>query len=227
MSPMSASLMAPAFENAYWRKQSRIRYREHPGFSKKKGHFEPEELNAFAARWASELTREESAEEVRQIYEGCVALLANKRSRMERSDCDLVCEQFRFSIEAMQDPEDPEYILVIRSLWIKTELNKLSAQFDELFPHSFDEVVVPVESNAERGELLETLEHWEDILDGRISESADQSVYRLHLKSGFVMAIDLNAREVSFAKAAVEGPLHLAAALSAELKSLGIVKQIL
>ncbi len=227
MSVMSSTLMSPAFESAYWRKLSRVRYREHPGFSKKKGHFEPEELNSFAARWASELTREESAEEIRQIYEGCVALLANKRSRMERSDCDLVCEQFRFSIEAVQDPQDPEYILLIRSLWIKTELNTLSAQFDTLFPHSFDEIVVPVEGSAERGELLETLEHWEDVLQGQISESADQSVYRLHLKSGFVMAVDLNAREVSFGKAAVDGPLHLAAALAEELKSLGIVKQIL
>lgn len=222
----SASLLAPSFEQGYWRSAERIRYREHAGFSKKKKHFEPEDHNAFAARWAGELTREEHIAEIKQIYESAVVILGNKRSQMERSDQSLDCRQFRFTIDAAQDPQDATSILVVRRLTVKVPLNTLGAHFDEIFPYKPVELVVPFTGGADSRQMLEILEEWESKLNGRIEEGLDQSMLKLHLKSGFTMAVDLNAHEAIFSKASVEGVSALAGAVAQDLKNMGITKKL-
>lgn len=220
------SLLSPAFEQAYWRSVRRFRYRDQPGFSKKKGHFEPEEKNSFAARWAAELTREESSAEIRQIYENAVVILGNKRSAMDRSDDTLECPQFRFTVAAVQDPEDPAQILQTRSLWIKAPLNKLPEHFDDLFPYRPSELVVPFTGESDRKVILELLEDWEAALKGKLEESANQLVFRLNLDTGFSMAVDLNVRETIFSKNNFEGVCALVPAIAQDLKSLKIKKRL-
>ncbi len=221
------SPLAPDFEKAYWRSVRRSRFRDQPGFSKKKGHFEPEEHNAFAARWAEELTREESGAEIRQIYENAVVILANRRSAMERNDETLDCRQFRFTIEATQDPADPEMILQTRRLWIKIPLNELPAHFDDLFPYAPQELVVPFTGQSDRKEILMILEDWEARLRGKIQESADQNLFRLQLPSGFALAVDLRARETVFSQANQEGVCVMGPAIANALRELKLGKRLL
>lgn len=220
------SLLSPAFEKAYWRSVRRFRYRDHPEFSKKKGHFEPEDHNSFAARWAEELTRAESSAEIRQIYENSVVILGNRRSAMNRSDQELDCPQLRFAIHATQDPADPAQILQTRSLWIKIPLNELPEHFDDLFPYAPTELVVPFTGRSDRKEILMILEDWEAHLKGKIEESADQSMFRLVLRTGFSMAVDLSAHETVFAKANEEGVCTIGPAIARDLKELKITKQL-
>lgn len=219
-------LLLPSFEKAYWRSVSRIRYRDHSNFSKKKRHFEPEDHNAFATRWAEELTAEENAAEVKQIYENTVTILGNRRSQMEKGDQSLDCEQFRFTIAPVQDPEDPRQIMIVRCLWIKIPLHSLPAHFDDIFPFRPDEIVVPITAHSNSREILALLEFWESKLNGRLQESADQTQIRLNLKSGFSMGVDLRNQETSFSKVGVEGPGSLSAAIATDLKSLGIMKSL-
>jgi len=221
------SLLSPAFEKAYWRSVRRFRYRDQEGFSKKKGHFEPEEQNSFASRWAMELTREESGTEIRQIYENAVVILGNRRSIMSRSDDNLDCPQFRFSIQATQDPADPTMILQTRSLWIKIPLNELPEHFDDLFPYRPSELVVPFSSQSDRKEILVILEDWEALLKGKLEESADQNTFRLTLPTGFSLGVDLNARETVFTKEDTEGVCALGPAIAQDLKSMKISNQLL
>ncbi|MGZ3693242.1 MAG: hypothetical protein ACXWQO_03490 [Bdellovibrionota bacterium] len=222
----SASLLAPSFEEGYWRSTERIAYTDHAGFSKKKKHFEPEGHSQFANRWAAELTREEHLAEVRQIYENSVVILGNKRSQMDRGDQSLDCTQFRYTIEAEQDPADHTSILVTRSLTVKVPLNSLPEHFDEIFPYKPTELVVPFTGNTDTRKMLEVFEEWESKLSGQIEESADQSLITLRLKSGFTMAVDLNSHEALFAKTSVEGVKGLAGAVAQDLKSMGITKKL-
>jgi hypothetical protein len=219
---LADSLLVPSFEQAFWRSRQRLRFRDFTSFTKKKGHFEPEEANAYANRFAEELTREESSAEIRQIYENAVVILGNRRSTMDRGDRSLDCPQLRYTAEAEQDSEDPSHVLVTRSLWVKTPLNKLPPHFDDLFPYRPEELVVPIDGTLDRREILVALEDWEQALKGRLSENVDQSVYQLRLPSGFTMAVDLNARETCFGAESVSGVLPLAIAVSRDLKSLRI-----
>lgn len=220
------TLLSPAFEKGYWRTRRRVRYRDYANFSRKKGHFEPEDRNAFAERWAAELTREESAAEIRQIYENAVVILGNRRSSMERSDTELEAPQFRFTFEARQDPEDPAQILEIRSLWVKAPLNKLPEHFDDLFPYRPSELVVPFTGNMDRREILMLLEDWEAELKGKLGESADQSIFCLNLGSGFSLTVDLLQGETVFAKRSFEGVCSLGPALAQDIKGLRIRKKL-
>lgn len=221
------TLLVPSFEQAFWRSRQRLRFRELVGFAKKKGHFEPEDYNSYANRFAEELTREESAEEIRQIYENSVVILGNRRSTMERSERAFDCTQLRFSVEAAQDPEDASRVLVVRSLWVKIPLNKLPPHFDDLFPFPPEELVVPIEGTLDRRAILESLENWEHALKGRLSENKDQSEYRLQLPGGFTMAVNLNARETIFGQDGITGVSRLAVTVAGNLKSLRINKPLL
>jgi len=222
----ASSLLSPDFENAYWRSRRNRRYRDFQNFSKSRGHFEPEDHNSFASRWAEELAREESAAEIRQIYENAVVILGNKRSSMERADHTLDCKQLRFAIHSTQDPEDPARVLQTRSLSIAAPLNKLPEAFDDLFPFRPNELVVPFLGESSRKDVLEVLEHWESALRGKIEESADQNVMRLYLPSGLSVAVDLNTRETIFTKAQLEGGYAILPAISNELKALKLNKRL-
>jgi hypothetical protein len=222
----SSELLLPSLELTYWRSVTRSRYREHPEFSKKKRHFEPEDHNAFASRWASELSAEENKAEIRQIYENAVTIFGNKRSQMERGGQSLDCEQFRFTIGAIQDPEDPRQIQLTRSLWIKVPLGSLPEHFDDLFPFRMNEIVVPFTGSSSPREILELMEHWEERLKGKLQESADQNSFILNLRSGFAMTVNVNTHEISFVKEPVEGVLALAGAVAQDLKNLGIKKSL-
>ncbi|MGZ3717916.1 MAG: hypothetical protein ACXWR1_06360 [Bdellovibrionota bacterium] len=221
------SLLVPSFEKAFWRSRQRIRFRDCEGFAKKKGHFEPEEHNAYAGRWAEELTREESAAEVRQVYENSVVILGNRRSAMERSERLLDCAQFRFSVEAMQDPEEASFILISRQLWVKTPLNELPEHFDDLFPYRPEELVVPIQGTLERKAILLSLEDWEHTLKAKLSENADQSFYRLRLPSGFSLSVDLSNRETIFSEEGISGVTALGPSVARDLKKLRIQKRLL
>lgn len=223
---MAGEALRPDFENAYWRREQRVLYRKHPAFSPKKRHFEPESHSSLAERFAEDLTLEESREEIRRVYENCVVILRAKRSRMERGDRSLVTDAFRYRILALQDPLDPASLLVSRQLHVNAPLNELPEHFDDLFPWKAEEIVVPFSGGGGRKELLETLEHWEEKLGGRIEESADQSVLTLRLGSGFALALHLRGRELAFAKRGVEGVRALAAAVAGDLKSLGLARSL-
>jgi len=220
------SILAPVFEKAYWRSLHRVRYRDLPAFEKKKGHYEPEEISSFANRWAAELSTPDAQEEIRQIYENSVNMLKNKRSSMERSARELVTPQFRYTIEANQDGSDPSYVVIQYLLWIKSPLNELAVHFDDIFLHAPEELVVPYIGNVARKEMLELLEHWESALHGRLEESPEGDSFRLWLKSGFSMKVDLSAKEVCFSKSGVLGALQLAAAVAQDLRDLGFKKQL-
>lgn len=210
--------LAPNFEKAHWRSRRHLRFREVEAFSKKKGHYEPEEHNSFAGRWAAELTLPEAKEEIRQVYENAVSQLGEKRSKMEKSERELDTPAFRYLLDAEQDSGDPRLILLTRTLWVKSELRALPPLFDTIFPIGFDEIVVPFSGGATHKEILVILEEWESTLNGKLEENDEQ--LRLRLPSGFLLAVDFEARETSFAKAGVEGALLLASAVAAELKTL-------
>lgn len=226
MSEVDAKLLVPLFDKAYWRSSQRFLYRKHAGFSSKKKHFEPDGLSTYAERFAADLTLEDNREEIRRIYENCVTLLKNKRSKMDRGDSSLETAQFRFLILVSQDQADPTQILVERHLTVKLPLNELPEHFDELFPWKPEQIVIPFDSRADQRELLEILEHWEERLGGKLEESADRRELKLHLPSGFSMAVDLAKRELVFAKEGVEGVSALSSAVAGDLKSLGIKKEL-
>lgn len=221
-----SALLRPVFGRAYWRSEERLPYRRHAAFSPKKKHFEPEEASAHAERFARELAREPVLEEIHRVYENAVTLLGEKRSRMEKGEGSLEASAFRYEVRVHQDPADPACVLYSRRLDVKAPLNGLPEHFDDLFPWKATEVVVPFEGAPGRRELLEALEHWEERLEGKLEESADGATLRLRLRSGFTMTVSQASRELVFARAGTEGVRALAAALSADLRSLGIAKSL-
>jgi len=223
---VDAKLLVPLFEKAFWRRTQSLLFRKHPEFSPKRKHFEPENHSRHAERFASDLTLEECREEIRRIYENSVILLKNKRSRMERGDQSLDAAQFRFTINVTQDSNDPAFLLYERVLVIKIALNELPSYFDDLFPWKATEIVIPFDSRASQREILEILEHWEERLGGKLEESANQELLKLNLRSGFSMTVDLSRRELVFAKENFEGVVRLATAISGDLQSLGIKKEL-
>ncbi len=210
---MNDSLLALSLESGYWRLVRRTRFRDHPGFSKKKKHFEPEGHSAFALRWAAELTREEVREEIHRIYENSVTVLGTKRSKMERGEQFLDCPHFRFTIDVTQDGEDAGNILVTRSLSLKVSLASLPENFDTIFPEAPGELVLPFSGNAGLRELLEVLEEWETKLKGKLEESVNQQELILHLPDGYRVTVDVQARELRFSRSTVAGVVALAEAL--------------
>lgn len=220
------ALLRPVFERAYWRSEERLPYRRHAAFSPKKKHFDPEEHSSHAERFAHELARQPLLEEIHRVYENAVALLGEKRSRMEKGEGSLEAPRFRYEVRAHQDPSDPGLVLYTRRLDVKAPLNELPEHFDDLFPWKVTEVVVPFEGAPGRRELLGALEHWEERLGGKLEESADGSVLRLRLRSGFTMTVSAASRELVFARAGTEGVRALASALAADLKGLGLAKSL-
>ncbi|KAJ8136526.1 hypothetical protein OY671_010261, partial [Metschnikowia pulcherrima] len=178
-------------ENAFWRAEERRRFRDFPGFAKARGHSEPAEISPAAERWAHELAREESAEEIRRVYENATVILGLRRSQMERTDTTLETPAFRYQIHATQDPEASSRVLLTRESRIELALSESPEAFDDLFPFRADELVIPVNGSFERRAVSLVLEDWEHALRGRLSESADQHVYRLRLTSGFALRVDL------------------------------------
>ncbi len=220
-------ILQPQFERAYWLSEDRLPYRRHPGFSSKKRHFEPEEHSAQAERFARELAREASLAEIHRIYENCVSLLAEKRSRMEKSESLLECSLFRYEVRVFQDPSDPALVLYSRRLDLKCALNQLPEAFDEVFPWKLSHVVVPFEGEPTRRELLEALESWESRLQAKIEESADGLSLRLRFGSGLLMAVEQGPRELVFSRRGEEGVRRLASVLSSDLSVLGLTRGLL
>jgi uncharacterized caspase-like protein len=177
------------------------RIRSLPGFSRARGHFEPDSVNDRATGFVRDLLAERVDQEIQELYEAVKDNFGLRRREIGRESGDgqgnLDTEYFRFSIDARQDQSDPASYVIVRRLVLRGEPGEQQEEIDKTFGSLFDRIVVKVPPNALSYEdLVDLFEDIKEAVGGdlrdeehleRITYTApDSTRIRFDLESGRV-----------------------------------------
>lgn len=151
------------------------RIRSLPGFSRSRGHFEPDSVNNRATDFVRALLAERVDEEIQKLYEAAKDNFGLRRREIGRESGDgegnLDTEFFRFSIDTRQSRSDPASYVIVRRLVLRGEPGERQEEIDETFGSLFDRVVVKVSPNAlSYDDLVDLFEEVENAIGGNLRD---------------------------------------------------------
>jgi hypothetical protein len=151
------------------------RIRSLPGFSRSRGHFEPDSVNARATDFVRTLLAERVDEEIQELYEAAKDNFGLRRREIGRESSggqgNLDTEFFRFSLDTRQSRSDPASYVIVRRLVLRGEPSEREEEIDQTFGSLFDRVVVEVSSNdLSYDDLVDLLEEIESGVGGKLRE---------------------------------------------------------
>lgn len=150
------------------------------GFSKKKGHFIPDNVNDYADEFVKRLLDDDIREELKDIYDNAKKILKLKRRDIDKDvgdgDGKVETEYFRYFLYVEQNPDDCTEVLITRRLIIRVKLSELPDDFDNIFTVNLDEIVIPISGEIDFDELVDGFENLEDLISGRLKEDDDEGV---------------------------------------------------
>lgn len=217
--------LEPNFKESFWRSVDQSPFKKHPNFNRQR-HFEPERLSSAMDKFALELTEEDAQNEIKKIYENCVSRLGLKRSSLKKGERTLDCSLFRFTIDASQDTQIPRNLVVHRRLKLLVEPASLPLDFDDVFPRSPDELVIPYRGQPTHLDLLKLFEIQEENTEARLEEDEAAGYLRLRYPEGATLAVHRKAHEISLSKGVTSGVMSLSRSFATDLANLGLVDKI-
>jgi len=201
--------LKPDFKSAYFRRQKAEPFNWLPGFTKSI-HTVPDRHSDSANGWAQRLLAERVAEELQTVYENAKTILGLKSRELSKQgdtgagtvDADM----FRFSIETGQSSADPGEAFVLREYHLRVPYADLPENFDDIFPESANEFVLPlIGTNGKFRELVDSLEDVADDIDAKVTDNQTSGTIEVRLDDDTQISIDTKGEIVCVRKFLVEG----------------------
>ncbi|TXK84336.1 caspase family protein [Paenibacillus sp. N3.4] len=162
-----------AYEDMMFRQNEAQNVRNLPGFNRST-HREPEYHSGNANNFINRLMTTPISEEINTIYERCKDILGLRRRDITKSVQDgggsLDSSLFRFTIDSLQNPDNPKQVMIIRTLILLTDANELPENFERVFPIRPDEIVIPINGEIDFDLMVEKFEDAEDEIGGNLVE---------------------------------------------------------
>jgi uncharacterized caspase-like protein len=146
VAPAIDGLLNPDFSEAYFMSQEIRPFRSLPGFNSKMGHKPPSGRSERAASWAGELLADEIGDELQMIVNNAKDILELRYRDLTKGADSVDADAFRYSVQVGQSNTDYKDAVVRRSIELRTPSSKLPEDFDDIFPHPVDTLVVPLRS---------------------------------------------------------------------------------
>ena len=186
------------FENAELRNEEQGAIKHLPGFKKGK-HFVPDKFHHRVDEFVGTLLQEEIAAEVQEVYSNAKKILGLRRSEFDHGakggGGTVNCSFFTYSIDVTQSGNDPAEFVRRRTLHIRVSRDKLPEDFDEVFPHVLDEIVIPFTGKPDFDELVEQFEAVQEKLGGELEDDDSASVIRYSAADGARFELRVDERE--------------------------------
>ncbi|MER9729869.1 caspase family protein [Mesorhizobium sp. M0217] len=178
------------------------RIRSLPGFSRSRGHFEPDSINDHATGFVRDLLAERIDEEIQELYDTVKSSFGLRRREISRESGDgqgsLDTEYFRFSIDTRQDQSDPASFVIIRRLVLRGESHEHREEIDDTFGPMFERIVVKVSPDAlSYDTLVDLFEDMEEALGGQLRDEEHLKRITYTAPDGTRIRFDVGAGRVS------------------------------
>ncbi|RRJ54767.1 caspase family protein [Paenibacillus oralis] len=171
-------------DEMYFRRQDNQPISRLPGFNKKRGHFIPDRLSPKVDMFISELMDQTIQNEIQSIYDNCKEALKLRRRDITRGERNIDTVYFRFSIDTKQDPDDPENALTTRKLVLNMPQSSLPEGWEDVFPVTPNEIVMPISGELDYDELVKKFEDAEEEIGGRLDEDERTGIIEYTLSDG-------------------------------------------
>lgn len=212
------------FKNSFLRKEVTGPISSISGFARKRGHFIPDRHSARAGEFLERLLGEDMSSESRDVYDNAKSILHLKRREIDRSTfeggANVDCDIFRFALSCRQDDLEPSQYVVTRTVSLRVSVDVLPNDFDNIFPVSPDEFIVPITGTLDFDEIADLFEDLSDKWSGRFFEDEDNQLVSIHTNTGTSFGVDLKEREFTIQTNRDRGCLELLQTVSNELKRL-------
>jgi len=186
------------FEKALFRKVVFVPIKRGKGFLK--SHFPPDKVNSSGNSFAQRVFEENLKEEIQTIYENTKDILSLRKRQIEtvaeQSGGSVECDIFRYYIDIEQSSTDPSEAKVTRKLVIRVKRSDLAENFDDIFPHQIDEIVIPYEGKFDFDDLVEKFENLEDVDGGKLYDNEMKGEIEYKTYSGLSIKVNMEELEV-------------------------------
>ena len=139
-------------------------------------------------------------EEIQTIYENTKDILSLRKRQIEtvaeQGGGSVECDVFRYYIDIEQSSTDPAEAKVTRKLVIRVKRSDLAENFDDIFPHQIDEIVIPYEGKFDFDDLVEKFENLEDIDGGKLYDNEMKGEIEYKTYSGLSIKVNMEELEV-------------------------------
>lgn len=178
------------------------RIRSLPGFSRSRGHFDPDSVNDRATGFVRDLLAERIDGEVQDLYEEVKANFGLRRRDIGRESGggqgNLDTEHFRFSIDTRQDRSDPTSYVIVRRLVLRGRIDEHRTEIDDTFGPLFERIVVRVSPEALSFDaLVDLFEDMEASIGGQLRDEEHLERVTYTAPDGTRIRIDIGSGRVS------------------------------
>jgi uncharacterized caspase-like protein len=202
-------------EEMFFRKSTDIPISRLRGFDKKRGHFEPTRIDYRTTTFIQTLLEEELNRELNDIYDKTKEIFGLRRKQIAKKEDlgggTIDTEYFRFSIYAEQNPHKPNEALITRMLVIRGNYSNLPPGFDDIFPNSLDEIVIPLSGMIDFDSLVERFEDIEESIGGRVWENDSDGMIEYRTEQGLLLIVLVEEEELIIKPRGKEGCLNMLA----------------
>jgi len=185
------------FDKMELRKIQTTNYQRLSGY--KSSHFPPS-LGHSGNIFIQSISIKEIQDEIQEIYERTKDILGLKRKEIEKSinkgGGSIANEYFRYFVSIIQHPNDPLVALITRTLIIRVPRNKLPEKFDEMFPVSINEIVIPIEGEADFDDLVDKFENLKETMGGSLKEDDTTGIITYTTDEDIIISIHTEDMEI-------------------------------
>jgi hypothetical protein len=172
----------------------------HPVFKQKSRRFLTERVTDSSEQFVQELFTEQLNEEITTIYNNLKNFLQLRRREIKKNimigAASVETTFFQYSIEIIQNRDEPREAVFTRFLRFHQELSTLPEATDKIFPITMNEVIVPLLKLPEYDDLVEKFEDLEDRDGGSLTEDDQELMIKYKAPSGIYVCLDIKENEL-------------------------------
>lgn len=131
------------------------------GFSKKKGHFIPDDVSGASQSFVENISQKEVEEELKDVFERIRETMKYKRRDLMAEHGRIVTPDFEFAVTCEQDRGKPASALITRQLINISPAIVENDAFNEVFEDYFDELTFDFNKPVNVEELIDRIEDLE------------------------------------------------------------------
>lgn len=187
------------FDQATFRRVAFVPIKRAKGFLR--SHFAPDKVSASGNNFIQRVFEENVKEEIQSIYENTKDILSLRKRHIQVivgvGSGSVECETFRYYIEVEQSQENPSEAKVIRRLVIRVKRSELVENFDDIFPHQINEIVITYEGKVDFDTLVEKFENLQEVDGGKLYDNEMKGVIEYTTYSGITIKVKSDDLEIT------------------------------
>jgi len=159
----------------------------------------PKWKNHTSEQFVNNIFSEELKGEILEVYEKSKDILGLKPGDFKygyQNGGSVICPVFKYDIDVEHDGSSLHQAIITRQLTLRIQIQKLPADFDEIFPIRIDELIIPVEGELNFDDILERFGHLQERDHGTLRDNSMDETIEYLSPSGCMIKIDIPNEEV-------------------------------